>query len=776
MLRRLRVQQTLFALFVALTPLFIVTAIIAQRSFSTLEEEAIRSQGQEARVAATEIESFIQGRENQLRLVSEVRSIGTLSQAEQQTILSGLLAYDSAYQELTLLNADGAEVVRVSRSESFAPDELGNRNTDVAFVQPRDTGEAYFSEVRFDEVVREPLITIAVPIINLTSGQASHVLVAEFRFRPIWDLIAQLKGNQTTTDVFVTDTQGRLVAHANPSLVLRETTFDLPKENGAATGLEGDEVILAREAINYGNQSLVVIAERDYSDALSLANDILRISITIVVISAIAVLIFVSLALTQLIGPIARLTKTAKVISEGNLAAAAQVSGPTEIRELAQSFNSMTGQLRDLISNLETRVNERTHDLQIAATVSTQITTLLDTNELLTEVSKQLQEGFDFYHTGVFLYDEETQHLQLAARTGRDSTAIGENFSMTLDAQGLIPKAARNREPIVANNVAVEPDYTRHPALTQTQAELTIPMVVGGNLIGVLDLQSDKQDRFGADELQVLPTLAQQIGIAIVNARSYSDAEEARQIAEESNKVKSQFLANMSHELRTPLNAILNFTGFVADGLMGEVNERQVTALNQSITSGKHLLSLINDILDITKIEAGLMDLFIQEVDMNEIISAGVSVGKGLVKDKPIKLFDEIDTDLPVTFGDKRRLRQVLLNMISNAVKFTPEGTVTVTARRADSTILITVKDTGIGIAPDDQHLVFESFKQAKHDLHDTIGTGLGMPISKFFVESHGGTIWLESEVGVGTTFFVELPILTEEQAKALSEQIAQPA
>lgn len=776
MLRRLRVQQTLFALFVALTPLFIVTGIIAQRSFSTLEEEAIRSQGQEARVAATEIESFIQGRENQLRLVSEVRSIGTLNQAEQQTILSGLLAYDSAYQELALLNADGDEVVRVSRSESFAPDELGNRSIDDAFVQPRDTGQTYFSEVRFDEVVREPLITIAVPIINLTSGQTNHVLVAEFRFRPIWDLIAQLKGNQNTTDIFVTDTEGRLVAHANPSLVLRETTFDLPKENGAATGLANDEVILARETIDYGNQTLVVIAERDYSDALRLANDILQISITIVVISAIAVLVFVSLALAQLIGPITRLTKTAKVISEGNLAAAAQVSGPTEIRELAQSFNSMTGQLRDLINNLETRVNERTHDLQIAATVSTQITTLLDTNELLTEVSKQLQEGFNFYHTGVFLFDDESQCLQLAARTGRDSAAIEDNSSIGLDAQGLIPKAARTREPIVANNVAAEPDYTRHPALTQTQAELTIPMVVGGNLIGVLDLQSDKLDRFGADEMQVLPTLAQQIGIAIVNARSYSDAEEARQIAEESNKVKSQFLANMSHELRTPLNAILNFTGFVADGLMGEVNERQVTALNQSITSGKHLLSLINDILDITKIEAGLMDLFIQEVDLNEIISAGVSVGKGLVKDKPIKLYDEIEANLPVTFGDKRRLRQVLLNMISNAVKFTPEGTVTVTARRTESNILIAVKDTGIGIAASDQYLVFESFKQAKHDLHDTIGTGLGMPISKYFVESHGGKIWLESEVGVGTTFFVELPILTEEQAKALSHQIPQPA
>lgn len=676
MLRRLRFQQTLFALFVALTPLFIVTGIIAQRSFNTLEEEAIRTQEQEARVATSEIEAFIAGRENQLRLISEVRSIGNLSQPEQQTILSGLLAYDSAYQELILLNSAGDEVVRVSRSQSFSPDELSNRSTSEAFIAPRDSGQTYFSDVRFDETVREPLITIAVPIIDLTTGQVSYVLITEFRFRPIWDLMAQLKGKQTTADIFVTDTQGRLVAHANPSLVLRETNFDLPDQNGATTGLSDNDVILARENIDYGNQTLVVVAERNYSDALQLANDILQISVTIVIVSAIAVLVFVSLALSQLIGPIARLTKTAKEISGGKLSATAQVSGPTEIRELAQSFNSMTGQLRDLINNLETRVSERTHDLQIAATVSTQITTILDTNELLAEVTKQLQSGFDFYHASVFLYEDEVQQLQLAASTGRDGGLIAEDFVISLTEKSLVSKAARNREPIVANDVSNAPDYSAHPTLPLTKAELAIPMVIGGKLIGILDLQSDKQDRFGSDEMQVLPTLAQQIGIAIVNARSYSDAEEARQLAEESNKVKSQFLANMSHELRTPLNAILNFTGFVADGLMGEVNERQVAALNQSVSSGKHLLSLINDILDITKIEAGLMDLFIQEVDLNEIIGAAVAVGKGLVKDKPIKLYDEIETGLPITFGDKRRLRQVLLNMISNAVKFTDRKSV----------------------------------------------------------------------------------------------------
>jgi signal transduction histidine kinase len=247
------------------------------------------------------------------------------------------------------------------------------------------------------------------------------------------------------------------------------------------------------------------------------------------------------------------------------------------------------------------------------------------------------------------------------------------------------------------------------------------------------------------------------------------DAEKARQSAEDANHVKSQFLANMSHELRTPLNAILNFTAFVADGIMGPVNDEQVNTLQEAIASGKHLLALINDILDITKIEAGLMDLFIQEVDMNELVNSTASIGKGLVKDKPIELQVEIEEKLPKTYGDKRRLRQIFLNMVSNAVKFTKTGHVAIRAKMQEGKLHLEVEDSGIGIAAEDYGLVFQSFKQAKHDLQETIGTGLGMPISKYFVESHGGKIWLESTVGKGTTFFVELPILSESEANAIT-------
>jgi signal transduction histidine kinase len=296
-------------------------------------------------------------------------------------------------------------------------------------------------------------------------------------------------------------------------------------------------------------------------------------------------------------------------------------------------------------------------------------------------------------------------------------------------------------------------------------------MFIGSGSYFLLEFQSQQKELHG-----LVNTLEQRVSERTRDLQiAVEAAEAARHEAIEASKIKSQFLANMSHELRTPLNAILNFTAFVADGTLGPVNEEQVETLEEAIASGRHLLSLINDILDITKIEAGLMDLFIQDVDMNEVIASAAAVGKGLVKDKSITLNIDIAEGLPITYGDKRRLRQVFLNILSNAVKFTREGQVSIRAHMVDNKVRVEIQDTGIGIASEDQHLVFESFKQVKHDLPDAFGTGLGMPISKFFVESHTGKMWLTSTPGVGTTFYIELPVLTEAEANAINMSMTEP-
>ncbi|HEC33386.1 MAG TPA: response regulator [Chloroflexi bacterium] len=228
----------------------------------------------------------------------------------------------------------------------------------------------------------------------------------------------------------------------------------------------------------------------------------------------------------------------------------------------------------------------------------------------------------------------------------------------------------------------------------------------------------------------------------------------------EVDRLKSQFLANMSHELRTPLNSIIGFSRVILKGIDGPLTDLQRQDLEAIYNSGQHLLGLINDILDISKIEAGRMELSFEQMDLADIIGGVMSTAIALVKDKPVELQQSVPVDLPHITGDSRRIRQVLLNLVSNAAKFTDQGFIRVEAWADEEFVTVRVSDSGMGIPPEKLPRVFEAFTQVdtsparKHG-----GTGLGLTISKSFVELHGGQIWAESEVGKGSTFTFVLPI-----------------
>ncbi len=243
-----------------------------------------------------------------------------------------------------------------------------------------------------------------------------------------------------------------------------------------------------------------------------------------------------------------------------------------------------------------------------------------------------------------------------------------------------------------------------------------------------------------------------------------SETQAARERAERADQVKSAFLASMSHELRTPLNAVINFTQFVIDGDVGPVNQEQVDMLSEVVGSAKHLLNLINDVLDISKIEADSLRLFIEDnIGLSEILDNVVSIGRGLLANKPVQFQTAISDNLPMVRGDRQRIFQILLNVASNACKFTETGEVKLSAHESNNEIIIEIADTGPGISAQDQPLVFEAFKQTKAGLIKGGGTGLGMPIAKSLAEAHGGRLWLESELGKGSRFYVALPIKSNE-------------
>jgi signal transduction histidine kinase len=428
---------------------------------------------------------------------------------------------------------------------------------------------------------------------------------------------------------------------------------------------------------------------------------------------------------------------------------------------LLNEFEQRRQRLTALIASLEDRVAERTRDLTVAASVSQQVTQVLDMDELLPKLTELTRSSFDLHHVSIFLRDEATDALQLKAgsgEAGRQMVALHKHFGLA--EHGLVPFAGRERQAQIINDVRESTEHTVNPILPNTLSEAALPMSIGSRLIGVLDLQSEQANKFNPDDIKVLTTLAEQIAIAVRNAQLFADANQARQEAEQANIVKSQFLASMSHELRTPLNAILNFTQFVSTGVLGTVNTDQVDMLDKVVQSGQHLLSLINDVLDISKIEAGALKLFVEaNVDLRHEASAVVDTAHSLIGKKPITLAFDAADNLPLIVGDKRRIRQIMLNLISNACKFTEKGSIRIEIKLDQQNVLFAVHDTGPGIAPEDAALVFEVFRQSSTGLHQGEGTGLGLPISQRLAEAHGGQLWLESVPGQGANFFVSLPI-----------------
>lgn len=280
-------------------------------------------------------------------------------------------------------------------------------------------------------------------------------------------------------------------------------------------------------------------------------------------------------------------------------------------------------------------------------------------------------------------------------------------------------------------------------------------------MLGVLELIRTEPKPFSPDEIGLLETFADQASIAIDSVRMFNEIQEKSAQLAAASKHKSEFLANMSHELRTPLNAIIGFSEVLLEGMFGALGDKQREYVQDIHGSGQHQLALINDILDLSKVEAGRMDLNVSRFDIGEVVKHAVT----LVKERAAVHAISLSVDVPATAmsvqGDERKVKQVLVNLLSNAVKFTPDGGwIGVTAAVVGDQARVAVRDTGIGISVGDKDRVFEEFQQVgQGPSRAREGTGLGLALSRRFVELHGGRLWLESEIGKGSTFTFEIPL-----------------
>jgi signal transduction histidine kinase len=422
-----------------------------------------------------------------------------------------------------------------------------------------------------------------------------------------------------------------------------------------------------------------------------------------------------------------------------------------------------------LLTELQSRTGQlarSVEELQALAEVSRAVSSTLDLETVLSRIVARAIELSAAHGGVIYEYDEMGQKFQV-----RGAHRLDEDLAAVLRAtpirpgEGVAGRAAALRAPVQVADVLDEQTYDvgRIQSLFRRhgyRALLGVPLLFEQRILGVLVIWRREAKAFAQGVVNLLQTFANQSALAVENARLFREiAEKSRQL-EAASQHKSEFLANMSHELRTPLNAIIGFSEVLTDRMFGELNEKQEEYLKDIYASGTHLLSLINDILDLSKIEAGRMELELTDFHLPTALDNALTLVRERAGRRDITLQTSVDERLGEVRADERKIRQVVLNLLSNAIKFTPEGgLIELAAVPKDGCMEVSVSDTGIGIAPEDQEKVFEEFRQVGTAEKKAEGTGLGLTLCRKFIELHGGKIWVKSQLGAGSTFTFTIPV-----------------
>ncbi len=480
--------------------------------------------------------------------------------------------------------------------------------------------------------------------------------------------------------------------------------------------------------------------------------------------------------------PIMQLTDEAEKIAAGQRSVKVEIDSRDEIGRLANSFNEMVTSLQENEAALQRKVVVTRTLYEIGQEITAQVAF----EPILQLIVERARELLHAEMSLLALRQEGSDTFAMQASSGPVPEALARvRFR---PGEGLGGRVAATGMPIVVGDYLEE--YRGSPFLkileeADLRSAVAVPLKVRDVAIGVLYVHSRAPHQFREEDRQLLSALADQAALAIEQARLYEatkrHAEELEQRVEErtqalqaanlqleaASRHKSQFLANMSHELRTPLNAILGYAELILDEIYGEVPETIRDVLERVDKSGRHLLGLINDVLDLSKIEAGELTLSLNDYSMKEVVHTVLTAVESLAAEKKLTLKVTVAPDLSHGIGDERRIAQVLLNLVGNAIKFTEVGEVRIQAQASDGAFLVSVSDTGSGIALGEQQKIFEEFQQIDNSITKTKGgTGLGLAIAKRIIEMHGGRIWVESTPGQGSTFSFTVPVRVDRQTE----------
>ena len=777
----MKLRGSLFLKYVIYFVALVSIALIASGGmglYSTYQESKaalLNLQREKAGAAASRIDAYVQEIEHQLGWM-RLPQIGPASADQRRIDYLKLLRQVPAITDVSLLDRKGHEQLRVSRLGMDVVSSRTDYSDDARFTQTK-SGKTYLSTVYFRKET-EPYMTIAIPGI----GEGAGITVAEVNLKFIWDVISRIKiGDKGFA--YVADSRGQLIAHPDISQVLQKTDLaSLSQVKAAREAQPGDDGAQVSIARNLKDQEVLtayasiaplgwhVFVEQPLAEAFApLYASLQRTGLLLLagLVLAIAASLYVARRMVQ---PIRALQDGAARIGAGQLEQDIEVRTGDELEALAGEFNNMAERLKESYAGLERKVDERTAELKETLDQQTA------TGEILQVISgspTDVQPVFDAIvqratvlcnsrFANVFVFDGDQLHL------GASNSQNSENLAQVRSAYPQRPSDSQVSGRVVLRKAVVriedaltDQEYDKQFAISGGwRRMLGVPMLREGRPLGAIVVAWPDPGPIPKTQEEVLQTFANQAAIAIENVRLFREIQDKSRQLEIANQHKSEFLSNMSHELRTPLNAIIGFSEVLQERMFGEMNEKQSEYINDIHGSGRHLLSLINDILDLSKVEAGRMELDRVMFHLPSAIDNAMTLIRERAGQHGIALSVAVDPQLGEVNADERKFKQILLNLLSNAVKFTPEGgKVGVSARRCDGGVEVAVSDTGVGIAPQDQAVVFEEFRQVGTDYtKKSEGTGLGLALTKKFIELHGGSIRLDSEPGKGSTFTFTLP------------------
>jgi len=745
-------------------------------------------QREKAIAAASRIEQYIRQIQQQLAFAALPQLDASDVELRRIEFLK-LLRQVPEVTDIAQVDRDGRERVYVSRLGMDQLNSQKDRSAEPAFANARK-GQPWVGPVYFRKET-EPYMTIGIR----SGSDTGPVTIADVNLKFIWDVVSRIKiGDKGKA--YVVDRSGYLVADPDIGLVLRKTNLSnlehvrstndahAPVESAMRSrDLAGQSVLVSMAPIE--SLDWRVFVEQPVAEVTAKLNaSILRTGLLLLaglVISALG-----ALALARgMARPIRTLSEGAQRIGQGNLDQRIEVRTGDELEALADRFNRMSAQLRESYAGLERKVEERTRELTHSLEQQTAISEILrvisssptDVQPVLDAVAERAALLCHAPFARIMLV--EGPQLVSAAEYWQGRLSERAQWERTtdvvLDRTSVTGRAVTDRQTVHIADIRGLIDSEFVGARDNMQrfdcrAVLAVPLMREGGAYGGIFLARHDPGLFSPNQVALVETFARQAAIAIDNVRLFHEiADKSRQL-EIANQHKSAFLASMSHELRTPLNAIIGFSEVLLARYFGELNEKQDDYLKDIHSSGRHLLALINDVLDLSKVEAGKMDLELAPFDLPSALADAMTLVRERAMKHGIALDLAVGEGVGTVLADERKLKQIVLNLLSNAVKFTPDGgRVDVAARCEGDGLRVEVRDTGIGIAPEDQAAVFEEFRQVGSDYtKKQEGTGLGLALTKRFVELHGGRIGVTSEVGRGSTFWFTLPGRAPVQQEAL--------